>query len=125
MMAFTLCGCGESADHPDLGRVTGVVTLDGAPLPGAVVGFQPVQGRPSSGLTDNEGRYTLLYTADAQGAIIGTHTVSISTERYADQPDGSSQLVPEKIPAKYNKKTTLTQEVKAGSNQFNFELTSK
>ncbi len=119
-------GCtGNSADHPDVGVVTGVVTLDGAPLVDASVEFSPKSGRPSNALTDADGRYSLMYLNNVPGALIGTHTVRISTGRYATQPDGSSIPVPEKLPAKYHAKSTITKEVTAGKNQFDFELTSK
>ncbi|HWL10608.1 MAG TPA: hypothetical protein VNQ76_19535 [Planctomicrobium sp.] len=125
-VVFATWGCSsKSADHPDLGTVTGIVTLDGAPLADAIIEFLPERGRPSGALTDHEGRYKLAYTSDAQGAIVGTHSIRISTERYAPQPDGSTIPIPEKLPAKYHQKSTLTEEVKEGSNQFNFELTSK
>ncbi|WP_437194285.1 carboxypeptidase regulatory-like domain-containing protein [Planctomicrobium sp. SH527] len=119
-------GCsGNSAGHPDVGAVSGVVTLDGAPLADAIVEFSPESGRPSSALTDAEGRYSLTYLDNVSGALLGTHTVRISTGRYATQPDGSSIPVPEKLPAKYHEKSTITKEVKARMNQFDFELTSK
>jgi hypothetical protein len=72
-----LAGCGGS-DLPELGEVSGVVTLDGEPLPNAIVEFQPsAEGRPSSAETDEEGRYELLYLIDAPGALLGEHTVRV------------------------------------------------
>lgn len=125
MATFVLCGCGGTGDQPELGKVSGVITLDGAPLADANVEFRPERGRPSSAITTSDGNYVLLYTKDTQGALIGIHSVLISTQGYAPQPDGSTIPVPEKIPAKYHQETTLTREVKAGTNQFDFDLTSK
>lgn len=124
--AFTLGGCGAASDVPELGKVSGTVTFDGKPLADANVEFRPVQGgRPSGAMTDREGHYSLIYTQGSPGALIGKHSVLISTARYAPQPDGSTVPIPEKIPAKYHEKTTLSEEVKAGTNHFNFDLTSK
>ena len=74
-------GCGGEKLAP----VSGVVTLDGAPLADASVTFQPVAqggidaGSGSYAKTDAEGRYTLrTVTGDRRGAVVGKHVVRIS-----------------------------------------------
>lgn len=119
--AFLVClGCGGG----DVGYVGGTVTMDGAPLPDALVTFQPEGGRPSYGRTDQSGRYELIYTRDEKGAVPGKHTVSISTLQEGD-PDEGTESVPEKVPAKYNTNTELTREVEPGPNEFDFDLSSE
>ena len=60
-------GCGGApSDMPELGSVTGTVTLAGKPLADAIVEFRPAEGRPSSGKTNETGAYTLQYTSDLQ-----------------------------------------------------------
>lgn len=124
LTAFCISGCGGGGgDVPDLGTVTGTVTLGGAPLADAQVVFQPTKGRPSSGVTDSDGYYELIYNADNNGATVGTHKVSISTYREESPDDGSDDIiVPESVPAVYNTDTTLTSQVEAGSNEFDFAL---
>jgi len=77
-----LTGC-ETSVVP----VSGRVTLDGKPLAGAVVTFQPRADGPASGApaagsvgrTDEDGRYTLhVIKPDQPGAAVGEHTVTIS-----------------------------------------------
>ena len=52
-------GCGGAPDdRPDLGEVSGVVTLDGAPVENAVVQFTPAAGRPSQARTAADGGTT-------------------------------------------------------------------
>ncbi|QDT94961.1 carboxypeptidase regulatory-like domain-containing protein [Gimesia aquarii] len=109
-------------DQPEVGFVTGIVVLDGEPVTGAVVDFAPASGRPSSGITDKEGRYELAYNPTTKGAKIGKHTVRISTQRYIENPDGSTSEQTEIIPEKYNDQSTLTVEVKPGENDFPFSL---
>ena len=71
---FLIAGCGRS-DLPELGTVSGTVSLDGKPLADAIVNFTPEQGgRPSTGQTDTTGHYTLVYVADAEGAVVGTQS---------------------------------------------------
>lgn len=119
--ALMLPGCGGgSGDTPELGQVTGVVTLDGQPLPKANVEFAPASGRPSFGETDEDGRYSLEYLAGHAGAVVGSNTVKISTGGY-----GEAGPIPEKVPARYHAKSELKADVKPGSNDLNFDLRSK
>ena len=91
-------GCSSRSDIPALGEVTGTVTLDGAPLEGATVTFAPPKGRPSTGMTNQQGQFMLDYAAGYQGAMIGNHTVRISTERYTENPDGTTDFSKETVP---------------------------
>ena len=128
-------GCGPSSDMPELGTVTGVVTLDGQPLPGVTVKFVPAEGRTSSGLTDAGGKYELIYTRDVKGAPVGEHKVYISGAGAEGggnpNEEGGGEGVPAvkpytgTIPAKYNEESTLTATVESGSNTCNFDLESK
>ena len=123
MLSIGLAGCGGGSDGPELGRVTGVVTLDGAPLPKATVMFQPQNGRPAFGTTDDNGKYELGYTQGNSGTVLGENTVFIRTEIPGE--DGQQPLQKELLPAKYHNKTELKANVTAGANTFNFDLTSK
>ncbi len=121
-----LNGCG-GGDTYQLGKVEGVVTLDGEPLTDADIRFQPPKGRSSVGKTDSNGHYTLQYTPDREGAEIATHIVVITTAHDPSGGEGDQPFVPgqkELLPAKYHSKTELTSEVKSGTNTANFDLTS-
>lgn len=114
-----LLGCGDRpTDVPTLGMVQGTVTLDGAPLAGAIVLFEPkTSGAASSGATKEDGKYTLIYSASEDGAVIGEHTVRITRQEM--------DMGPETLPAVYNARSTLTATVNAGKNELNFALESK
>ena len=58
---MVVCGCGGGIQTEP---VTGVVTMDGKPLPGVRVIFSPAEGgrANSVGTTDTEGAYSLVYT---------------------------------------------------------------
>ena len=111
-------------DQPDLGKVSGVVTMDGAPLAGVQVSFAPEEGRASQAITDSEGKYELSYIGKTKGAKVGSHKVYITTY-IEDDSDPEAQKTKETIPKKYNKETTLTANVEEGSNTFDFKLESK
>lgn len=122
--AFDL-GCG-SGNRPEMGTVSGLVTLDGKPVPDAVVRFQPNSGRGSRAKTNADGYYSLGYVGSAEGALIGEHKVTISTQ-WMDEDRTTHKMVshPETLPARYNSESDLTSTVEAGHNEINFELTSK
>lgn len=127
-----LTGCGPAG--PDLGEVTGTVTLDGKPVPAAYVTFSPEAegGSTSAGMTDAQGNYTLGYTRDRRGAMIGKHKVTIRTEKPSaetvEEAKAAGQPLPEHVPlpGKYAGPTGgLTADVKPGDNKVDFPLTSK
>lgn len=122
---LSTCACrSKPSDQPDLGTVTGVVTMDGAPLAGALVSFAPEAGRASQGVTDSDGKYELLYIGNTKGAKLGPHKVYITTY-IADDSDPDARKIKEMIPAKYHKDTILAADVKDGKNTYDFKLESK
>ncbi|QDV51307.1 carboxypeptidase-like regulatory domain-containing protein [Gimesia fumaroli] len=114
VVSLAACG-GGSSDAPDLGQVSGTITMDGAPLADANVTFMPEGVRSSSATTDSAGKYELIYIRDEKGAAIGKHKVVVS------KLDNEKET----IPAKYCVESELTADVKEGANEFNFDLTSK
>lgn len=121
-------GCGGSGDRPDLGRVTGVVTMDDKPLSNAKVYFWPKEGgRTSESTTDSAGKYELQYTLDAKGAQVGMCEVRVSTaldEQADEEGNVTQEAKDETVPAKYNDETELSFEVKPGDNTYDIKLKS-
>lgn len=121
-------GCGGDSNTPPLGTVHGKVTLNGQPLDGATIEFIPEGGRPSIGVSDAAGEYSLLFKADKPGAIIGKHAVRITSQRSRSGGEGDAPLVEarsETVPSQYNDQTTLSVEVTAGDNTHDFQLEGK
>ncbi len=123
-------GCG-GASGPELIDVHGTVLLDGKPLPNATVRFVPeVQGaeavRPASGVTDDDGRYELEYSSTRSGALPGKYKVLITTAQAPeeDEEGNPTPAVPETVPDVYNIKSTLTADVGADQDEFDFKLES-
>jgi len=118
--ATVLCpGCGGSGDRPELGSVHGTITMDGKPFGKVVVVFSPAEGRPSTGVTDDEGRYELQYLNDAKGAKIGAHTVGFAPQ------EGIAPAFP--IPRSYalGSSSAPKVEVEEGANELDFDLASQ
>ena len=118
LMMFAV-GCDSG---PQMGTVTGTITLDGAPAPSLEVSFNPVTagtGTTALAYTDASGNYKLTYPGGKTGAPVGEYKVSISPA----ETDGEAKA-PASIPACYNTETTLTFTVAAGENTANFDLKS-
>lgn len=119
---FGLSGCGSGNG---VSPVSGTVTLDGQPLPDALVSFYPAEGRLSTGTTDSQGHYELDYTADQKGAEVGKHTVKITVATVQGE-GGPARAPKEKVPSRYNEDSELTAEVSSGTNSnVNFDLVTK
>lgn len=117
-------GCSDKPDGIAFGKVNGTVTLDGQPLPDATVQFQPAAGRPSYGRTDADGRYSLGYRGRSWGAVVGPHTVKITTEdRIENEQTGEVRVMKELLPAHYHARSELTADVTTGENVVDFALT--
>lgn len=133
---FVVPGCGGVSDQPELGQVTGSVTLNGKPLSGVAVVFQPESGRPARGMTDANGKYELTYIRQTKGTKVGPNRVEIAPsedgEAAETENEGSESTPVAKpsksgkptIPSRYNTQSELKAEVKAGKNTFDFELKS-
>ena len=137
-----LAGCGGG---PRIAPVSGVVKVNGRPVKGLVVSFQPVgaadapnPGRGSSGVTDENGRYTLVYDGEEPGAVVGKHRVRIfAQEGGAELPDTEGdpeatqkarpgrrpQVV---IPPEWHDLSTKEFEVPpSGTDQANFDIEAR
>ena len=116
MIALMLqVGCGPSG--PEIASVQGTVTMDGKPLPNAIIMFVPEGGRPSVSETDANGKYVLEFSGGRKGAIPGINRVEINTGRLAYEKDGKNYpAVKESVPVQYNRLTTLEFNVEAGKN---------
>lgn len=117
--------CAKS-DRPELGYVTGVVRLDGEPVPGCIVYFSPQGGgRTSAAMTDDAGKYDLIYIGTDRGAKIGRHTVHLSTSKETEDPETGQPIhTPELIPAKYREKSEYTVDVEPGEQVIDITLES-
>jgi hypothetical protein len=88
-----VCGCGGP-----LVETTGKVTYKGQPVPSTRVTFRPDNGtRPSNGVTDDEGHFTLRYSRTATGVTRGPHTVTLKYDVSAEEELG--KIKPKASPA--------------------------
>jgi hypothetical protein len=84
-VALAVAGCGGDGKV----SVSGVVTLDGQPVEGAVVTFIPVeknQGQFAHGTTDKDGAFQLSTTKPNDGAFPGEYKVTVVYAEGAEPP---------------------------------------
>lgn len=143
MLCALICawgsGCGGEK-IPPLFAVSGKVTYNGQPVPGATVMFflpikpavkgkktddPPALPRRLKGYTDDEGHYELAWGEDhEEGVPAGTYKVGISAVDF-EPGDDDEAVRPNKVPARYGNPETsgFTAVVKEdGDNVFDFKL---
>jgi hypothetical protein len=134
LIGLGLSGCGSGQDY-ELAPISGRVTLDGRPIPYTTVVFLPQAStdvpNPGPGSTakcDDEGHYVLKTIRGEAGAVVGMHTVKISSIGPTQPATGDVDSGPpprDAFPAKFNTASQLHFTVSAdGSNEANFELST-
>jgi hypothetical protein len=124
LLAVGLAGGCSKSDRPRVAPVSGTVTYHDQPVEGAQVMFMPTQGRPATGKTNAEGRFTLSTFGSGDGAILGHHAVTIAKR----VPLNDKPYAPERseVPERYASGATsgLTADVSGNAaNDFPFALT--
>lgn len=122
LMAALAAGCGSDAPtHPVKGRVT----LDGTPIEKGSIRFSPTgEASPAGGEIKN-GEYSLM-APPGESKVEITSTKVIGQRKAYNTPDSPMvDITREAVPEKYNARTTLKFEVKAGNNSKDFDLSTK
>lgn len=128
-VAVSLLGCGGSG-RPSLAKVTGTVHLDGKPLEGAQVALLKITDdkakyqRPSSAITDAQGKFTPQTYGKDDGLPVGKYKVGVQKRELVGQlpKDFDSEN-----PGKYNLKYKWITPMSAGqpdSSGIEIEVTS-
>lgn len=96
LIAFSGCGPAGIGTVP----VTGTVLVDGKPIEGVTIVFNPGEGgRAASGVTDAQGAYTLTTEINGDGALPGSYQISVTKNEVEDDglpkevdPDSETSL---------------------------------
>ncbi len=135
LIAIGCDGCGGGGTpRPKCAPVSGTVTYKNEPVAGATVTFWTANApRAAIGQTDAKGNFQLTTFDPNDGAIVGTHSVTVTkppesapanaTEMATAKPAAAPTKPP--LPTKYAlaSSTPLKFEVKSGSNTAPLELT--
>jgi hypothetical protein len=127
--ALSLAALPGCSSGPQLAAVSGQVTYGGKPVTEGAVLFQPVNGPLAVGKLDATGHYRLITKAYGEGAIVGKGVFTIvAPTDIATIGEGGPGIPPLRvfpnIPEKFRRPESsgLNREIKAGGNQFDFEL---
>jgi hypothetical protein len=120
LVLLALTGCDSG---PPTGEVKGTVKVDGKLVEEGAIGFSPVDGKTATaGGMIKDGQYAVKVP-------VGLMKVSISMPKVVGHkkiyPTPNSPTMPvtvEGLPARYNEKTELQFEVKAGLNEKDYDL---
>jgi hypothetical protein len=146
LLGMLLIGCSGGLR---LGKVSGRVTFKGKPVPTGTIMFHPDEGPTAVGAIGPDGTYTLTTVKPGDGAIVGSHRVTIQATtvgpgsladpksfeeemQLAQRKDPKAKvLVPGQVewivPEKYSRPdtTNLTATVQSGTNTIDFPLPVK
>ncbi len=121
-------GAGCSGRYPATVPVHGTVRMDGKPLAGGRIDFRPEEGRLATAAIDPEGRYALTTFRPGDGAVPGTHRVTVTFGRETKQPieEGIEQPIEWVVPQRYGDPATtpLRADVSPGNDRIDFDLPS-
>jgi hypothetical protein len=85
--AFLAAGCGGEK----LVKVSGTALRHGKPVPHLVINFSPEKGLRSFALTDQDGKFNMLYTNGQEGVVVGTHKVWVQQQTAGSKEDKDYQ----------------------------------
>ncbi len=130
LLGLLLSGCGGGS-RPALVEAVGTVTIDGKPLDGAVVVFQPIETsdpkfkRPARATTDAQGKFAPNAYGDAKGLPPGKYKVGVSKREFVDKlPENFNSENPAATPVKFRYLVPKGYEVPESSG-LDVEITSK
>jgi len=145
-LGLVLSGCSRG---PQMAKVSGKVTYKGKAVPTGTIMFHPDSGPTAVGAIGPDGAYTLTTIKKGDGAVVGSHRVTIQATtvgsgsladpssfeeemQLAQRKDPKAKvLVPGKVewivPQKYSRPETtdLTATVESGANTIDFTLPVK
>jgi hypothetical protein len=134
LLLFVLVGCSDygppkgTEGLQDLQAVTGSVSFEGKPTPGAVVLFLPADAAESStyrvaGTVGEDGSFEMCTTVPEgtrPGVAPGDYVVTISWNELVDPRDRDSDEGPDLVPSRYKDHRTsgLRVEIVEGNNEL-------
>jgi hypothetical protein len=114
VLFFTGCG----GKGPKTARVSGTVTMSGKPLPKVGVTFLPTKKGPAAtGVTNENGEFTLTTTRKGDGAVLGKHKVTVGAAEEGQKGPAIAEIYGSPH------STKLSAEVESGKkNVFTFDV---
>jgi len=122
LLLVTLAGCGGKAN------VTGTVTLDGEPVASGAIAFIKTEGEPvrEGGAVITNGSFrTEVPPGKYKLELTGSKVTGRRVQKGFDGKDETIETTGELFPDRYNTKTELVEDIKAGGKPLKLDLKSK
>ena len=112
--------------QPDIGTVSGRVTINGEPAENGSIAFFPVSGASfTTGSEISQGRYRAKVPPGKSRVEIRVSRI-VGEQKLYDTPHSPTQpIMEELLPARYNVASELAIDVVVGINQYDFDLTTE
>ena len=133
LVFLILAVAGGCNDNPDVAPVSGVVMMDGKPLAGGRIMFEPIAdgedklvGKSAFGQIAEDGTFTLSTYGDQDGAVVGSHHPVV----FGDRQEEDRSLNPKGIRTGPNigvirMKDSVYEVVANQQNDFTIEIKSR
>ena len=117
---LAVVGCGPGDNMAD---VSGTVSYNGEPVADGSISFTPADGKtPTAGGNVKDGKYSCKVPVGPMKVSV-TSAKEVGRKKLYGKDGPDMPVMKEVLPEKYNMKTELTYEVKAGSQVKDFPLT--
>jgi hypothetical protein len=123
VILLALTGC---MDRLKMADVEGDVTVDNEPIEEGSITFIPADGKgPTTGGRIEDGHYAVKVPPGPMKVAI-TRPKVVEMKKLYPTPDSPKRpIYKETLPARFNDKTELRYEVEPGTNEKNFQLSTK
>jgi hypothetical protein len=118
-----LAGCSGPDDR---GTVSGEVTIDGKPLSGGLIRFEPTDGKsPAADAPITDGKYTASVPLGEVKVLIRASKVVGQHKMIPTAESKTVDEVVELVDPRFNDRTELKMTVQRGTQEKNFQVTSR
>ena len=131
LLSLTALGCSDS----EPAELSGAVTYEGEPVEDGFMRFFPIMGTPGDGASRGYSRWSILVGCRCRPGCWRNYRVSIMGTRETGRKVRAIEAMPgdppfvmetiQYLPARYNARTGLQIQLKAGVNQEDFVLEGK
>jgi hypothetical protein len=119
VIAILMVGCAK----PNIGTVTGTITVDGSPAKSGSIAFFPVDRKsPTAGSEIVDGKYTAKVALGTAKVEVRVPKVTGEKKLYNTADSPKQKILAESLPAKFNDQTELKLNVQPGENHQDYSL---
>jgi hypothetical protein len=126
LSSICLLGCGSPREAGDA-TVQGKITFDGEPLARGLIQFRPDgAGGSIASIEIKDGEYHGRAFTGLRRVVLTAPKVIEKRKKYEDEENSPEvEVTVELLPLRYNRMSIVNVDIKPGTNEFDFALTSQ